>query len=353
LDARKVQNYLEANGCQIIKNPESASVLFFFGCTFNRRNEQESLDKLKEISGAFDKVFCLGGLADLALKASRDYSFANKPVFIPRREFSLLDKHFKTKAAFDSLFDPNQYFEFNNAELYSIQVSRGCLDNCAYCGDKLIVGELKSKPLSSILEELRFAFRKGKKDIELLGDDVGAYGIDIGYSFCDLLKEILAIPGEFSLRIQEINVKYLIRVEKELPEILDSGRIKQLTIAFQSGNDRILKLMNRGYNRNAALKTCRILTRKKIKKRFHAIVGFPTETWKEFMDTASFIEEAGFEAGTIFKYEDRDYTPAWSICPKVADEEIERRMQWIINHLRGTCSIKELPDKTWITKEGE
>jgi tRNA A37 methylthiotransferase MiaB len=140
---------------------------------------------------------------------------------------------------------------------------------------------------------------------------VGAWGQDKDDSIINLLNPITNYPVE--IKMQEVNVKWLIKYLKEFEWILKTRKIKQMVVAFQSGNDRILKLMERGYTQKQLRELLDMLVKYNVVMRFHAILDFPSETLNEFGDTMQIIIDYPFRAGSIFKFQSRPNTKAFNM----------------------------------------
>ena len=154
---------------------------------------------------------------------------------------------------------------------------------------------------------------QGYKDITLLGQNVNSYGKDLGkgMDFADLLEQIAQIPGDFLIRFMTSHPRdagpKLFDVMAKYPRIA-----KQLHLPVQCGNDRVLKAMNRHYDRAKYMDLVRYAKEKMpdLVLTSDIIVGFPGETEQEFEDTLSLIEEVGYDALFTFIYSPRPGTPA-------------------------------------------
>ena len=165
----------------------------------------------------------------------------------------------------------------------------------------------------AVLAEVRQLVEAGYKDITLLGQNVNSYGndLDLNYHFPDLLADIDRIPGEYLIRFMSSHPK------DATPRLFDvmaasSHVAKQLHLPFQSGNDRVLKEMNRRYTRQQYLDLVNYAKRVMpgLVLTSDVIIGFPGETEAEAMDTVSLVEEVGFDALFTFIYSPRPGTKA-------------------------------------------
>jgi len=195
---------------------------------------------------------------------------------------------------------------------FPIKVSTGCLANCSFCVVKLTRGKVLSKPIQRIAKEFDEGLAKGYLEFSLIGTDVGSYGRDLDINLIDLLQELISRKGNFKIRLRNIQPKFLIEMMPELQKIFMSSKISYLSTAVQSGNNRILKLMNRGYSIEAYKEAIRTINKNfpYIQIRTQFMVGFPSETYKEFMDTFRLLEELIFDITEVYIYSPRINTKA-------------------------------------------
>ena len=226
-----------------------------------------------------------------------------------------------------------------------VVISEGCSNYCSYCVVPYVRGELHHRNYHDILREVEEAVKRGIVNITLLGQNVNAYisgaseiqesnlrerGKEV--TFVDLLKMVNKIKGlnEFSF----ITSHPRDTTEELFQAMRDFEKLKKyLHLPVQSGSDRILKLMNRGYTRNFYLELAKkyrtivpgaVLTT-------DIIVGFPGETEKNFQDTLDLVKEVKFDSAYIFKYSPRPHSDAFSWVDDVPKEEKERRHALILD----------------------
>ena len=167
--------------------------------------------------------------------------------------------------------------------------------------------------VEAVLEEARSLVEAGYRDITLLGQNVNSYGKDLEtpVPFAQLLREINAIPGDFRIRFMTSHPKDCTR--ELLDAMADCEKVaKHLHLPFQSGNDRVLKEMNRRYTREQYLELIRYARQvmPELSLTSDVIVGFPGETYEAFQDTLSLVEEVGFTSLFTFIFSPREGTPA-------------------------------------------
>jgi len=239
---------------------------------------------------------------------------------------------------------------YEDKEHAYVVISEGCSNFCSYCVVPYVRGPLRNRGYKDILKEIEEAIDKGITKITLLGQNVNAYksqsqcvslpeGDKVTMSqvnFIDLLKIINGIKGlkEFSF-ITSHPKDTAIELFKAME---DCAKLKKyLHLPVQSGSDRILKLMNRGYNRKFYLDL--INNYRKIVKGGQVttdiIVGFPTETQNDFQDTYDLVKNVQFNAAFIFKYSPRPNTQAANMVDDVLKSEKEKRHRLILELQKG------------------
>ena len=189
----------------------------------------------------------------------------------------------------------------------------GCNNFCTYCIVPYVRGRERSREKDVILAEARRMIEGGFKDITLLGQNVNSYGktLETPVSFAELIREIDAIDGDYWLRFMTSHPK---DCSHELIDAIAGSRhiSKHLHLPFQSGSDRILKAMNRHYDRKKYLDTIAYAKERidGVSLTSDIIVGFPGETYEDFKQTLSLIREVEFTSLFTFIFSPRKGTPA-------------------------------------------
>lgn len=211
-----------------------------------------------------------------------------------------------------------------------LTIMYGCDNFCSYCVVPYVRGRERSRTPEAVIKEFQELVQSGYKDITLLGQNVNSYGKnpDCGLNFAGLLKKLDEIPGDYRIRFMTSHPKDCTR---ELLDVMANGThiAHHLHLPFQSGNDRVLKEMNRHYTRAQYLEL--IHYAKKVMPDLSitsdVIVGFPGETYPEFLDTVSLIEEVGFTSLFTFIYSPRVGTRAASLPDPISAEEKSKWFQ--------------------------
>lgn len=205
-----------------------------------------------------------------------------------------------------------------------LPIMYGCNNFCTYCIVPYVRGRERSREPEKILEEFKQMIKDGYKDITLLGQNVNSYGkgCSHGVNFAKLLRMLNEVEGEFRIRFMTSHPKDC--TVELLDTIKECKKISHhLHLPFQSGSSRILKLMNRYYDREQYLELI-----KNAKERIpdadltsDIIVGFPGETYEDFKETLSLVKEVKFASLFTFIYSPREGTPAAIMDDPVSREE--------------------------------
>lgn len=213
-----------------------------------------------------------------------------------------------------------------------VSIMQGCNQYCTFCIVPYTRGQERSRAIDDIVAECRELVEHGAKEITLLGQIVTSYGKreiparDGQSGFVQLLEAVNSIEGLERLRFTSPHPKGygddLVEAYGRLPKLCQSAHIP-----LQSGSDRVLKLMHRGYTRERFLEIIQKLRAVKpdIGITTDIIVGFPGETEEDFAETLSLAREVEFDNAYIFKYSQRKDTPAASLPDQIDDEVKEER----------------------------
>lgn len=384
MDANRVRTYFSKNNYKIVNNPKEADIIFFMGCAVGDSISNKSLNIVKEFQKYDAELIVAGCLPNIEEKKlnnifngrkigtkdldknpdkmdelfpdnsikfrninDANISFENynegKPNIALKKFFSNIQwmENFvggMKNHIVKNLLGKNSFFYsvLIDKPMYRIRISWGCNSNCSYCGIKKAIGTHKSKSINQCVEEFKNGLNKGYKHFALNADDIGAYGTDIGSNFPELLEKITNIPGEYRISIANLSPRWLVRYIDGMKEIVTKQKIIRLGVPIQSGSIRILKLMNRYHNReklNEALHKLKA-SFPRLSLHTHIIVGFPTETGKDFNQTLSFIKECNFSAGQVIPYSCKTGSEAEQIEPKIPLNIINKRMKYAKNNFK-------------------
>jgi tRNA-2-methylthio-N6-dimethylallyladenosine synthase len=229
-----------------------------------------------------------------------------------------------------------------------VNITQGCNNFCSYCIVPFVRGREMSRPQKDIIDEIKQLAGDGTKEVTLLGQNVNSYKSQVtGYrlqvteDFVNLLEEVNNIKGLERIRFMTSHPKDanadLFKAIASLDKVCE-----HLHLPIQSGSDRILKLMNRGYTRvhylklidgiRKAVPDCAITT--------DIIVGFPSESEKDFKDTYDILKQIEFDSAFIFKYSPRPFAKASKMDDDV-DIEVKKERNQVLLRLQDTISQKK------------
>jgi len=238
-----------------------------------------------------------------------------------------------------------------------VQISRGCLGQCTYCSTKLARGHLRSIPQDEIVRAARAAVAKGAKEIQLSSQDTACYGFDFkgkekgnakkaiagNENLATLVQAICSIPGRFRVRIGMGNPEHFWKIRKELARVICSTDkvYRFLHIPVQSGSDPVLKAMGRGYTASDYSRLVGFFHENipDLTVETDVIVGFPTETKKDFEETLALMESTRPQITNISKYSPRPKTRAAKM--KQVDRRTINARSTEINELCRRIALEE------------
>jgi tRNA-2-methylthio-N6-dimethylallyladenosine synthase len=224
-----------------------------------------------------------------------------------------------------------------------VTIMYGCNNFCTYCIVPYVRGRERSREPQNIVKEIKDLVVTGYKEITLLGQNVNSYGKELEprINFAELLKIIRGIPGLERVRFMTSHPKDL--TEDVIDVIAEGGNLcEQIHLPVQSGSSRLLKKMNRHYDKSIYLNLIN-----KIKAKIPGvaistdiIIGFPGETEEDFQETLSLVNEVEFDSAFTFIYSKRKGTPAYDMDEQISDEMKHDRFNRLVVAVN-TCSRKK------------
>ncbi len=326
VDSEIIKASLESAGWKEVPSPEEADIVLINTCAVKTKTEEHMVSRIRKLL-PFNPIV-IGCLADV--NPDRLRKLGVEHLFGPR-SYDKLGKLLgveipTTKAGVPKKRERNL--------IASVYIAEGCNSACTYCATRFARGQTRSFPLENIVREVKEAVEEGRKEIRLTGQDTGVYGTDIGSSLVELLSEILdKVEGDYRIRVGMMSPEHAIRLIDEgyLDLFKDERLYHFFHLPVQSGNDRILRLMGRKYTAEEFYELV-----KKIRRTYpealietDVIVGFPTETWEEFLDTVRLIEELQIDVVNISRFSPRPGTPAARFRGQIPSNEKKRRSKYI------------------------
>lgn len=224
-----------------------------------------------------------------------------------------------------------------------VSISEGCNNFCSYCIVPYVRGRERSRDMSDIIKETQDLAKRGFKEVTLLGQNVNSYQSASKNGFVKLLEEINKIKEIERIRFMTSHPKDasvdLFKAMNSLKKVCE-----HLHLPLQSGSDRILKLMNRGYTAKRYLKLVQDYKKQVPKGSLTTdiIVGFPSENEKDFKDTLSMIKNIGFDNAFMFKYSPRPPAKSSKLKDDVSKDAKQKRLATLLDL---QCKISERRNK--------
>ena len=343
-DSEKLRGYLTMSGYAITDTPEGADVVVMNTCAIREHAEQRVFGNLGALTHTKrrhpgQKIFLCGCMAGETKVSDRikksfphvDGVFSTHHLWqFPQILHLVLTKG---KRQFFIEDEPGSIAEgipqVRDSKLKAwVSIMYGCNNFCTYCIVPYVRGRERSRKKEDILAECRCLIESGCKEITLLGQNVNSYGKDLegDVDFSDLLSEIAQIEGDFLIRFMTSHPRdasqKLFDTMAKYPKIA-----KQLHLPFQSGSSRVLKAMNRHYDREKYLELIRYAksVMPQLVLTSDVIVGFPGETEEEFQETISLIREVRYDSLFTFIFSPRTGTPAAKMEDPTPKAEKNRR----------------------------
>jgi len=397
LDCIRIQKYLQMNGWHPTDSLRNAALIVIATCGVVQINEESSIKAIEKalagksrhakviVTGCLPNIHpeAMNGLGELEFVATKDIEKIDRIVDpqIPFRDVKAIDSVMDSKHITNYLiarsycrrsrlyralfhrYGMNNFFlsasvkgikivrqtksilrNSRNGRIVpycNIAISRGCLSNCAFCATKSAIGNLHSRPQNEIEDEFKAGLRKGYRVFQLIAEDTGCYGLDIGTTMPRLLRSLCACNGRYGISIIDYHPRWLIRQQEEMLPLLFEmqEKIKQLFIPIQSGSDRVLSLMKRDHTVAELKPLLQAINAHapRIELRTSFLVGFPGETREDFEASVDFIKDIKFAEVTVNRYEDRPTTESLRMANKVDQTIIESRAHYLAEHLN--CHI--------------
>ncbi len=347
LDSEVVAGVLAGDGFELVDSPGKADVILFNGCSVRRHAEERvwgglgAVKKLKAKNGKI-KIGVLGCIAE----THRDEILRRFPhvdlVVGPRRVKDIgiflaevINKGNRLLAlGEDNTFLKDESFALRRSKTDAfVRIMVGCNNFCSYCIVPYLRGREKSRPSVDILREISALVAKGYQEVMLLGQNVNSYGkgLEENTDFAGLLEKAVKVSRLKRIRFMTPHPK---DISSKLIKVIANEEkiVKHIHLPLQSGSDRILRLMKRGYSSGSYLRLVDRLRQAIPGVRFSTdiIVGFPQETREDFEKTHNLVKKIGFDNAFIFKYSARPPAASAKMKDDVPLSEKEERNQILL-----------------------
>lgn len=348
-DSERIKGRLSQMGYVFTENKEEADFVLFNTCAVREHAEDRvfgNVGALKPIkTKRKDMIIALCGCMmqqpHVSERIKRSYPYVNLVfgTFVIHRFPELLYKVLRSgKRVFDTQETDGAIAEdvpvYRDRDFKTwLPIMYGCNNFCSYCVVPYVRGRERSRAPEEVIKEAKELISLGAKEITLLGQNVNSYGKNSshGVNFPKLLRMINELPGDFKIRFMTSHPK---DCTKELLDTMAECEkvARHLHLPFQSGNNRILGEMNRKYTREEYLSLINYAKEvmPDISLTSDIIVGFPGETYEEFLDTVSLIKEVKFTSLFTFIYSPRVGTKAAAMTDPTEYKEKSSRFSELL-----------------------
>ena len=328
-DSQHIMGMLEAMGCDFITEPAEADIIVLNTCAIRDHAEKRVYGNLGALTHTKkanpEQIICLCGCMaqrpEVAEKVRQSYRHVDL-VFGPQalwkfpellyQVYTRRGRVFSVENEHGSIAEGMPVVREGRTRAW-VSIMYGCNNFCSYCIVPYVRGRERSRDPEQIIAEVRQLAAEGYKEITLLGQNVNSYGKDLGtgYDFADLLAALDEISGDYLIRFMSSQPK---DASFKLFDTMArcSHVAKQLHLPVQSGCDRVLRAMNRPYDKARYLEL--ITYARKVMPELvltsDVIIGFPGETEAEAMETVALVEQVRFDALFTFIFSPRPGTPA-------------------------------------------
>ena len=349
-DSEHIKGMLIEMGYELCDTVDEADLILYNTCAIREHAEDRvfgNVGALKKLKAQNPNLIialcgCMMQQSHIAEKIKKSYPFVSL-VFgthVVHRLPELLSRVFNEKkrvfciAESDGVIAEGLPYSRDSGENAWISIMYGCNNFCSYCIVPHVRGRERSRNPEVILEEAKQLIGEGYKKITLLGQNVNSYGkgCDFNVNFAQLIKQLDAIEGDFTFDFMTSHPR---DCSFGLLDTLAQSKhfCGHLHLPVQSGNNRILKEMNRHYTREHYLELVNYAKHniKNLDLTTDIIVGFPGETYEEFLDTVSLVKEVEYGSMFTFIYSARKGTPAAEMPDPFSKDE---KTKWFMELLR-------------------
>jgi len=342
-DSQHIMGMLEAMGCTFVTAPEDADIVVLNTCAIRDHAEKRVYGTLGALTHTKkanpEQLICLCGCMaqrpEVAEKVRQSYRHVDL-VFGPQalwkfpellyQVYTRRGRVFSVEEEHGAIAEGMPVVREGRTRAW-VSIMYGCNNFCSYCIVPYVRGRERSREPARIIEEVRQLAAEGYKEITLLGQNVNSYGkdLDTPWDFADLLSELDKLEGDYLLRFMSSQPK---DASYKLFDTMARCKhvARQLHLPVQSGCDRVLRAMNRPYDRAKYLDL--ITYARKVMPDLvltsDVIIGFPGETEAEAMETVALVEQVRFDALFTFIFSPRPGTPAAKMDDPVPRSEKQK-----------------------------
>ncbi len=347
-DSEIMAGLLMERGHEMTSDPSTAEVIIVNTCIVKHTTEEKIKSRIRALKKLYPskRIIIAGCMVTGEPEIAKGFVL---PMIGPRSISKVSDVvEGKIHAALNEWSEKPTLPSKSRFPIKIIQLSEGCLGNCSYCITKFARGRLKSYKPEVVVDAVKKAVTHGYKEIWLTSQDNSSYGMDIGTNLHELLERILSVEGDFKIRVGMMNPAFLKDFDVEI--FKDERVFKFVHIPVQSGSNRILGLMKRGYTVEEFEKVVKSFRKiPGITLWTDVIVGFPTETEEEFNETVELIKRIKPDFVNVSRYSNRPGVEARKL--KQIPTEVKKERSRLMSKLVDQIAFEK--NRSWIGWEGE
>lgn len=366
-ETERIARYFTLNGWILEKSPEVADIVILTCCGVTHNEEDEAigmLRKLEEIRTPDSRIIVSGCMPAFAKERVLDVS--PQATILKYAELVQLDGIISADVPFETVYynvhpqleseNNSEYDTDTNLQLmrkidrlcgsrmceqawnvstlrkymwddnktFQIKVSYGCPGKCSYCATKIGIGDFRSVDKDFIMMQFTEGLKMGYDHFILMGDEIGAYGRDIGTTLPELLQQMYdKSDGKATVSIRYIHPDILVTLYDRMKKFFALGFVNYFCCAIQSASPTVLMRMNRNPNIEPFIRCMEDINKNKypVSKHTQIIVGFPGEVSDDVLLTMDALRRCEFEHININLYSPRQHTAAWNMKETVTQEE--------------------------------
>ena len=338
-DSEIMAGVLRENSIELVDNPDDADAIIVNTCYVKLPTESKVINRIKRLQQQYPQKQIIVGGCMVEVDPKKLDNIGPNCSWIGPHQLNKTADVVKSAVAGDVVRE----FGFSDepkvcvpkirqdSYVHVIQICEGCLGACTYCCTRFARGHLNSYPIADIVAEARDAIEDGCVEIQLTAQDTSAFGKDTGERLSDLIKEVANLDGDFKVRVGMMHPK---NIGDDLDDLIEAFKLPKvydfIHLPIQSGSDKVLREMRRNHT---------VEDYKKIVYRFKEeipditvatdiIIGYPTETEEDFMQTADLIREIKFNLIHLSKYQDREGAISSSL-ENISFDEMKRRSKYL------------------------
>ncbi len=344
-DSEMISTIMENSGYELTDTLTDADIIMFNTCSVRQHAEDRVIGRISnEVARKIsNKNLVIGVVGCMAQRLGKELGEMNTKI-----DFVVgVDNYFKLPEIIEGLYNKRHFVssvDMNHKEIYHdiypirsnelnafVTIMRGCNNFCTYCIVPYVRGRERSRSVDEIIKEIKIAGEKGIKEVTLLGQNVNSYSWE-GINFPKLLQKVNKVDGISRVRFVTSHPK---DISDELIETMASCDkvCEHIHLPVQSGNNEILKVMNRNYTAEHYLNRISKLRSliPNIAITTDVIAGFPGETEEQFQDTYNLMKEIRYDFAFMFKYSPRIGTKAAEFNNQVEEAVRLERLQRLID----------------------